>query len=343
MRVFKKTQYDINPRKKQENEVIRMSNYTIHNILEYVNAICNIKSKLIKNCINKNEIPLFRGQADVDYKLLPYIGRDRESKFSITILNEERNLIDTAKYKMLDVFRNDLSPIELLALLQHHGIPTRLLDVTENALVALYFACCNEYEKDGEVFAFRHNEITTNYPLIEAIADSYRFAQDSFCLIDLFYERVSEQPYFLEQKGTLKAIFEINEETLNNTFGVHNLGEYIEKLCSNPLFIYAPIRSVRQQMQRGRYILFPNSIEDWEVKKDVKIKAFTTKINPIPKDHECIIGRYIVPSNAKETILQDLKLFGISEEILFCDNIDIVCKNIKHSFQDKVERDPFGK
>lgn len=316
----------------------------VHSVSEYVGFISQIATTLIQNGINKNEIPLFRGQADVDYKLLPYIGRDRESKFAITIFNEERNLIDTAKYKMPDVFRNDLSPIELLALLQHHGIPTRLLDVTENALVALYFACCSEYEKDGEVFAFRHNEITTtNYPLIEAIADSYRFAQDSFCDIKLFYERAREQPYFLEQKGTLDAINSIKEDDLYKAFAVRNLGEYIEKLCSNPLFIYAPIRSIRQQMQRGRYILFPNSIEDWEVKENVKIKAFTTKINPIPKDHECIIGRYIVPSNAKETILIDLKLFGISEETLFCDNIDTVCKNIKHSFHDKVERDPFRK
>ena len=131
----------------------------------------------------------------------------------------------------------------------------------------------------------------------------------------------------------------MSSEDLYQSFQVNNLGEYIAKLCQNPLFVYAPIRSLRQQIQRGRYILFPNAIEDLEVEKDLTVKAFATKINPIPKDHKCIIERYIIPAESKKTIQKDLKLFSISEEMLFCDNIDVVCKNIKHSFQDKVKGD----
>ncbi len=49
-----------------------------------------------------------------------------------------------------------LSALELLARLQHHGVPTRLIDVTEQPLVALWFAVQNvaASSRDGLVYAF---------------------------------------------------------------------------------------------------------------------------------------------------------------------------------------------
>ena len=49
----------------------------------------------------------------------------------------------------------DKRPLEVMALMQHHGAATGLIDFTESALAALWFACKDEQGKSGKVFAVR--------------------------------------------------------------------------------------------------------------------------------------------------------------------------------------------
>ena len=46
-----------------------------------------------------------------------------------------------------------LTALELLAALQHYGVPTRLVDFTFSPLIALWFAAEGEEEEDGRLFA----------------------------------------------------------------------------------------------------------------------------------------------------------------------------------------------
>lgn len=286
---------------------------TVSNINEYLEVVFESSKELKKDVIH-NEVLYYRGHDDVSFNIVPSIARNRKFPTDISILDEERNLIEMAKYKLPDIFRNDLAPIDLLALLQHHGIPTRLLDITANPLVSLYFAVRNKnlFDVDGEVIVFKNNESNiTNYPIINAIAESYKFAYATNVDLSSFYEKVKEQPYFLEQKYDL-----------NECFSFDGGGKWIQECCKKIIILYAQEHSERQKSQQGRYILFPNDIVNR------KGLYFSKTISPIKKEENSIFRRILIPKEYKEDILSKLEILGVSEYTLFSDNVDIVCKSV---------------
>ena len=67
----------------------------------------------------------------------------------------EADVIEEARDWSLDWHSTGgrLTALELLAALQHYGVPTRFLDFTFNPLIALWFAVEKDAESDGRVFA----------------------------------------------------------------------------------------------------------------------------------------------------------------------------------------------
>lgn len=299
-----------------------MEGITINSLAEFVEQVCLLRQQLRDNYqkrINDGELIeteriefLFRGHSNVDYDILPYLGRQRKINTGETYLGQERNMIEMARYKRPDVFKNDMSPLERLALMQHYEIPTRLLDVSENPLVALYFACFSKSETDGEVIVFRNISYNiSNYSICEAIADTYRFEIFKQPIpLKRFYNFIAGQPYFSE-------IPKANDDEGAN---------WVKDCCQDYFFVYAPIRTLRQEAQRGRYILFPNTIDD-------KNMCFVHGIEPIKKDNaRYVVNRYIIPAGIKKELLYDLSTFGISKDILFCDSMDKICEEIVDRF-----------
>jgi hypothetical protein len=107
---------------------------------------------------------------------------------------------------------------------------------------------------------------------------------------------------------------------------------WIAECCSSTLFVFAQEESERQKIQQGKYILFPN-----DIKKDGALH-FSKLISPIKKTKEQISKRVIIPKEAKARIRNELEVLGVSESMLFSDNIDTACKIITNNAYKIVEQ-----
>lgn len=135
----------------------------VEDLTEFVSAVANLGDTWADRRF------VWRGVANADYALHSSLYR----RLIKGDANNERDLIAAEDAIVAEARRwwlqrsatDQLSGIELLAALQHQGVPTRLLDFSHNALVALWFAVEQKRERggalhpdiDGRVFAVQSN------------------------------------------------------------------------------------------------------------------------------------------------------------------------------------------
>lgn len=126
----------------------------------------------------------YRGHSDASFTLRPHLLRGPRFE------DQESRLFNELLSLQPDVFAKDGTAFEKLVRMQHYSLPTRLLDITSNPLIALFFAC-NEGSKsgpDGDVVVFTVRSSAIKFfdsDTVSMIANLVKLSRDEKAMMDL--------------------------------------------------------------------------------------------------------------------------------------------------------------
>lgn len=236
-----------------------------------------------------NRVLMYRGQANQEFDLSPSIFRNGALNREVLMIRELKRLAPAE-------FINLGSSLDRLIKMQHYGLPTRLLDITSNPLVALFFACSDEscQDKDGEVIAFYDYFTPPDSSRVDLYAKLSMYEGTTHKDLQHF---TSSQESFLDQENEIKR---------------HLLKSYFPEKY---LFVSAPMNNERIRRQHGAFLLFGIDVD--EQNNPFQRESFNIK-EQIIKDHQDGICRsFIVPKQVKKEILNALDVIGINRSFLF--------------------------
>ena len=239
----------------------------------------------------------YRGVANKDYKLVSGIYRNNEK--------EENYYFHELQVRCPNILAH-LKNFNKLTYMQHYGSPTRLLDITANPLVGLYFACESHFEIDGKVsiFGIRSDEVayetSDRVQMLSHLQELSREEQEQLQILSYIYLFKGKFPQSTNSKYSDPEIerFYYNIQKENNAFerGIVPLD------MLRPVFVQANQDNPRILKQDGAFIM--SALDFNETDSDGKLKKH-------------VIKELIIPEECKKTILSELDTICIHKASLF--------------------------
>jgi hypothetical protein len=220
--------------------------------------ICESLNDFIANILSfekeENEILVFRGMADIDYKLQPSIGRK-----NYTLELEKQVFLEFKRQYYLYTDLRPQNDMDVLFLGQHYELPTRLLDWSYNPMVALYFACENEKKdeeaKDGRVYIHRLpnnlNDSEQNSNMPHSIDEIMKCNKNHFIVPNYTDARYRNQQslFMFCGKPNEEAILKVNSLIIDKDSKKEIL-KNLALLGYNRTFIYPKLESLCQDIKK---------------------------------------------------------------------------------------------
>lgn len=268
--------------------------------------ICPITSfgrfhQYIKDVQTPGNTIFYRGHADVNYTLLPSVMR------SNGWLTHECDLYNETVIECPGDFDRCRTHLDYLVEMQHYGLPTRLLDVTQNPLVALYFACMDSPKSQGELIVFDVKREEIKYPKSDTVS--------MLASLPLFKDDMKQQLYdwatdpTLTQKDfNLRAVRLLHEIKLEKPAF---RDEMVKSDLTNCFFVLAEKKNARIMKQDGAFII---------------CGLFDTKNSIINKYRYQKHGKkqiFIIDRKVKKEILAQLNKLSINKAQLFPEIQDV--------------------
>lgn len=145
------------------------------------------------------------------YRLEPSIFRKDERGDFVYRDMEDRMYRELLVSNSAD-FGGDIYTLDRLVRMQHYSLPSRLLDITSNPLIALYFACKSNPSQDGEVIVLSMEQRQIKYfdsDTASCIANLTRVSKESKDTIDFSSNDIRK---FNKQKPIKQLLHFIKEE-----------------------------------------------------------------------------------------------------------------------------------
>ncbi len=277
----------------------------------------------------------FRGQPSRGMSLQPSVFRTLSPNTEASLevcpwAGTESMLFKQFQLRQPEVQLHPRGIVDWLVLMQHYGLPTRLLDWTENILVALFFAASSDKDmkSPGRLYTLGAYHLA-------------HIACADYCSPDIFtpsdYE--SEVRGFMVLRELPWTLLNVPELMRHREFHLlrgsaealksgknqpeHNDEEDAERFqkLGFPIPLFPARNNARAQIQASVFTLHGGGILPREMEQPQRNMAFL----PEPVSLETIdssedgpvLRAYGIPAESKKSILDELNLLGVNSAYLF--------------------------